>query len=386
MKDVHNWWSWWEQRKHHVFRAFRPSLNAPRVNLAESGHSSWKNSGLVHLDLLDAARQDVAENLQLQSHLKQYEQGAYSGKGPGKNALSKRNYAEQDKRAQAFSNELMQYIENGENEEEAPTPKEHTTYINESSSHRHDPPRKSAVKTKTAQPAPKAKKRPCNLRKTRSKNFTRVLAIAKNMKSISVKSELVISDHEHQFTLSVASGTTYDVEINQFPSCSCRYCCDKDVCSHVIWLLLNRFKVPESDYRLHQRGFTSLELEKIFASDNALLQMPPKEGSKRGSKWSITKHVLHTKPRCPTCHSEITKGDLKITCDARWMPPHKNKDGRSFTVPRTFHYCLKWECVGADPPEGSTIKEPPSLFAVDPNAKFSEDEWMVITFLDLPLE
>ena len=81
----------------------KPSLNAPRANLAESGHSSWKNKGLIHLDLLDAARQDVAENLQLRG----YEQGTYSGgKGPSQTVISKRNYAEQEKRAQAFSNEL----------------------------------------------------------------------------------------------------------------------------------------------------------------------------------------------------------------------------------------------------------------------------------------
>ncbi len=48
-----------------MFRAFRRSLNAPRTNLAESCHSCWKNSGTVHLDLLDAAR-----NLQLRANIK----------------------------------------------------------------------------------------------------------------------------------------------------------------------------------------------------------------------------------------------------------------------------------------------------------------------------
>ena len=67
MKQLVTWWTWWERRKWHVFRTFRPSLHVPGVNLAESGHSSWKNSGTVYLDLLGAARQDVAENLQLQS-------------------------------------------------------------------------------------------------------------------------------------------------------------------------------------------------------------------------------------------------------------------------------------------------------------------------------
>ncbi len=44
-------------------------------------------------------------------------------------------------------------------------------------------------------------------------------------------------------------------------------------------------------------------------------------------KWSVTKHVLNT------CRTDITHGDLKVTCDTRCMPPHKTQDGRNFTVP-----------------------------------------------------
>ena len=275
-------------------------------------------------------------------------------------------------------------MDSGESVDKAPKPKTHLKYIDECSSHRHDPPGKSATKKQTPQHVRKAAKRPCPMRNTRSKSFNRVLSIAKTMKSISVKSEVVINDHERHFTLTASSGVTHDVEISNCPDCSCRYCSDRDVCSHVLWLLLNRFKVPESDYMLHQRGYTSHELDKMFAQKSTP-KKPSKEGSQHDCKWSVSKHSINTKPRCPTCHCEITNGDLKITCEARWTPPHKNKDGRSFTVPRTFHFCLKWECVSADPPQGSTIKQPPTAFAVDPNVNISQDEWQVITFLDLPL-
>ena len=103
MKGLASWWTWWEKRKSHIFRAFKPSLNAPRANLAESGHSSWKNSRLIHLDLLNVARQGVSENFQLLANLRGYEQGTCTGgKGPSQSVISKRNYAEQEKRAQAF--------------------------------------------------------------------------------------------------------------------------------------------------------------------------------------------------------------------------------------------------------------------------------------------
>ena len=393
MKGLATWWTWWEKRKCHVFRAFKPSLNAPRANLAESGHSSWKNSGVVHLDLLDAARQDVAENLQLRANLRGYEQGTYSGgKGPSQSVISKRNYAEQEKRAQAFSNELLGYMVSGE---EAPQPKSSETFVDERASHRHDPPRRSFEckdRSSTSTKASKQVKRPCPSRNNRSKNFIRVLEIAKKIKSLSVKSEVIVSEQERHFTLASSLGVTYDIELNNIPNCSCRYCSDRDVCSHIVWLLLNRFKVPEDEYLLQQRGYTSHELKSIFQPKK---QSSPSQGESPGSgnkgaptiacKWVITKHLLNTRPRCPTCHAEISKGDLKITCDARWTLPHKNKEGQSFMVPRTFHYCLQWECVSGTLPRDSTIKKPPQVFAVDSTVDYTSDEWRVITFHDFPL-
>ena len=209
MKGLASWWTWWEKRKCHVFRAFKPSLNAPKANLAESGHSSWKNSGIIHLDLLDAARQDVAENLQLRANLSGYEQGTYSGgKGPSQSVISKRSYAEQEKRAQAFSNELLECMVSGE--DKPLVPKSCETFVDEKASHRHDPPRQSSASkkqsstTKTSKPV----KRPCPLRKTRSKSFIRVLDIAKKMKSLSIKSEIIINEHERHYILATASGVT----------------------------------------------------------------------------------------------------------------------------------------------------------------------------------
>ena len=285
MKGLASWWTWWEKRKSHMFRAFKPSLNAPRANLAESGHSSWKNSGLIHLDLLDAARQDVAENLQLRANLLGYEQGTYSGgKGPSQRVISKRNYAEQEKRAQAFSNELHEYMMSGEDE---PQPKSCETFVDEKASHRHDPPRRSSAMNKQSDKSTKSTakqaKRPCPLRKTRSKSFIRVLDIAKKMKSLSIKSEIIVNEHERHFILAAASGVTYDIEINNSPNCTCKYCNDRDVCSHITWLLLNHFKVPEDDSLLHQRGYTSHELEGIFGKSKKKQSSPCQEKSPRSN-------------------------------------------------------------------------------------------------------
>ena len=84
------------------------------------------------------------------------------------------------------------------------------------------------------------------------------------MKSLSIKSEIIVNEHECHFILAAASGVTYEIEINNSPNCTCKYCNDQDVCSHITWQLLNHFKVPEDDSLLHQWGYTSHELEGIF--------------------------------------------------------------------------------------------------------------------------
>ena len=129
------------------------------------------------------------ENLQLRANNKACERGSYSGKGPSKNELSKRTYAEQEKRAQAFSDELLGYIET-ERAENAPLPKTHESFVDEQASHRHDPPRHYS-KTKQTPAAPSKPSKPlkhsCLTRKTRSRNFTRILDIAKKMKFLTVE-------------------------------------------------------------------------------------------------------------------------------------------------------------------------------------------------------
>jgi len=213
----------------------------------------------------------VAENLQLRSNLKEYEEGRYSGKGPSQSELSKRSYAEQEKRAQAFSNELLKYMDNEEN---APLPKSHESFVDVRASHRHDPTHRSKKI-----PKQKPSKRPCPLRNTRSKTFVRVLDIAKKMKSVKVKSETIVSQHERHFTVPSVSGVDYEVEICSTPNCSCRYCSDRDVCSHIVWLLVNRFQLHEDSTILHQRGYTGHEMEVMFSANGGMAQGNPTGGS-----------------------------------------------------------------------------------------------------------
>ena len=102
-----SWWTWWQKRQGHVFRAFKPCHNVPRANHAEIGHSQWVKIGAVNLSLIDAYREDVAESLKLAAALRAYGSGAFKGgEGPSSADPRKRRYAEQNKRADAYIEEL----------------------------------------------------------------------------------------------------------------------------------------------------------------------------------------------------------------------------------------------------------------------------------------
>ena len=208
-------------------------------------------------------------------------------------------------------------------------------------------------------------------------------------KSLSLKHEVVVNKYERHYTLATGSGATYDIKLCRTPNCSCRYCNDREVCSHIIWLILTRFNVSEENSVLQQRGCTCHKLETIFngqqKAPDDLPQVAKQTSDESTCSSSVTRHVLNTKPRCATCHSETSSGVLKITCDPRWTPPHKTKDGKSFTVPRKFHFCLNIQCITGDPPSGSTNIKAPSQLDVDSNVEFSQEEWEMITRRDIPL-
>ena len=59
--DLKHFLLWWHERRSHVFEPFRTN-HAPLTNLSESWHSSWSNTGMNNLSLLDAAYMDAVES------------------------------------------------------------------------------------------------------------------------------------------------------------------------------------------------------------------------------------------------------------------------------------------------------------------------------------
>ena len=67
---LNSWVEWWNNRKTHIFRAFKNTMKTPHMIMAETGHSTFVKSGAIKLTLVDAARHDVGENIRLEKTVK----------------------------------------------------------------------------------------------------------------------------------------------------------------------------------------------------------------------------------------------------------------------------------------------------------------------------
>lgn len=139
--------------------------------------------------------------------------------------------------------------------------------MDETAAHHHDSVRKRVQKESGSCSASANKgneeKRAAPLRKTRGQKFLCSLQIAKSCKnSFRVGKR---SDNQNQITLVHTTGANYNLVIDKIPQCkSCKYCTLRDVCSHILWVLLFVYKVTEGSHLLHQRAFITSELESII--------------------------------------------------------------------------------------------------------------------------
>ena len=63
----------------------------------------------------------------------------------------------------------------------------------------------------------------------------------------------------------ITSGlNTYDVTNSEHPTSP--YADIANICKHVLFILLNSFKVKEGDYRHHQKALTKSEVEDLFTT------------------------------------------------------------------------------------------------------------------------
>ena len=70
--------------------------------------------------------------------------------------------------------------------------------------------------------------------------------------------------HSQEATIIHTTGATYKVTLaNMRFSDGCKYCTSHDVCSHIVWVMLYVYKVPEENELLDQHALLNGELERM---------------------------------------------------------------------------------------------------------------------------
>ena len=220
-----------------------------------------------------------------------------------------------------------------------------------------------------------AEKHDGHFRPNVSKAFQRSMELAKKETFSLIDSQE--TKYARQFTK--RSGfKVYKMNICQTPNCDCPYASSTNICKHVLFVLLHFFKLQERDYRLHQKALTKSEVQDLFSqldlkssgeksptSTSVAGIFNAHSATKQKQVWEVRQMQSQPgrRPKCasPKCQKQFSEGDLCISVDALYIPPHETADGRKFAVSRTFRFCPDKKCISTQPLQSNLVVPPMSV-------------------------
>ena len=261
--------------------------------------------------------------------------------------------------------------------------------VDPQSSHRSD--KRTKTSTRTAvdlgtssddEPVAKCSKKQRNsraapLRRTRSIIFNESLeeALSDSMQVTNYeKGSLHVS-----MKVKTSSRSSYDLKICKSPSCTCPYKINKpkEVCKHIIWVLLNVLRLHQDDVLLHQIAFTEAELSSLItkAPDNLPEKFKEQPGTIKSATWCLRHKPVGKDAHCPTCFKTISEWELHIEATASWKPRNKET-----SINKNFRFCINKGGVSKKPQwsqltpwNGEELTLPWTLKLSDEDVKKVED-------------
>lgn len=243
---IKSWFNkFWFKRRMHVFCAFK-SADTPNTNMAEAGHSRNATRGAKKKSLATVAEEHIVECALLKSKLEMHESGTYKGGHcPTQRQKHTATFRRQRERAAQFAKEL----EAGDTNPRLYSP---SSFVDPSSSHRA--PKTSGISRSddigalsassssenesTQAEGRKTAKASFRKRKGRSKVFQKSLSMAKRTKSVTL-TQIYAGPKRKVFEL-LDGGRITLVEISETPTCDCGMVSSRDICMHVIWVMLRK--------------------------------------------------------------------------------------------------------------------------------------------------
>lgn len=257
----------------HVFRAFK-SADTPNTNMAEAGHSRNATRGAKNKSLATVAEEHIVECALLKSKLEMHESGTYKGGHcPTQRQKHTATFRRQRDRAAQFAKELEAGDIN-------PRLYSTSSFVDPSSSHRA--PKRTGISTSddigalsassssenesTQAEGRKTAKASFRKRKGRSKVFQKSLSMAKRTKSVTLTQIYDAGPTRKVFEL-LDGGRIRLIEISETPTCDCGMVSSRDICMHVIWVMLRKLNVNENDDIIQQKSIPVARVKKLLRSE-----------------------------------------------------------------------------------------------------------------------
>lgn len=124
------------------------------------------------------------------------------------------------------------------------------------------------------------------------------------------------------------------------------------VCSHILWVILNKLHLYEDDERLMQVTYATTELKDMLrqVKENRLAptSTPLSSVITAHHDWKLQRMPLQRGPRtkCLGCTKRMFKaGDLCINVKGKYTPHRKDKNRECFDIDAVFRYCVKFGYV-----------------------------------------
>ena len=221
--------------------------------MAEAGHLHNATRGAKNKSLATVAKEHIVECALLKSKLEMHESGTYKG---GHCPMQCKKHTATVRRQRDRAAQFAKELEPGDiNPRLYPT----SSFVDPSSSHRA--PKRTGISTSDDIGALSASsslenestlaegrktKASFRKRKGRSKVFQKSLSMAKRTKSVTLTQIYDAGPTRKVFKL-LDGGRIRLVEISETPTCDCGMVSSRDICMHVIWVMLRKLNVNEND-------------------------------------------------------------------------------------------------------------------------------------------
>ncbi len=141
-----------------------------------------------------------------------------------------------------------------------------------------------------------------------------------------------------------AGSVNQKVMLGPRPSCSCAGAVCKELCLHILFVMVKVMRVPPSNPLVWQLSLTDRELEEVFRCSTLPSQPPrpdrraqPATGDKAEHGAAVKRRALEEEEQCPICYEAMSSAEPDALVRIPAAFPHPHAAAPSSPEPSSIH-------------------------------------------------